>query len=180
MADEAPLYARLLGPDWLLLPAITRALHQPEPAALFEGRADIRRGTNPLARLIAALLGLPEAGPDIEAMVKVSRTEDGGELLERWYGHRHFATWQGERDGRLIERFGPFELRFRLSGHETGIDFNQMGVSLWGLDLPRVLAPQVRASERADGDVHCFDVAMSLPGVGLIVAYQGRLERASD
>jgi hypothetical protein len=180
MADDAPLYARLLGPDWLLLPAITRALHQPEPEALFEGRADIRRGSNLLARLMASLLGLPEAGSAVETLVKVSRTDDGGELLERWYGHRHFATWQGARDGLLIERFGPFELRFRLSGHEAGIDFHQIGVSLWGLGLPRALAPQVRASERADGDVHCFDVSLSLPGVGLIVAYKGRLERAVD
>ena len=32
----------------------------------------------------------------------------------------------------------------------------------------------------ADGQAHLFDVALSLPLVGLIVRYRGRLEQASD
>lgn len=184
MADDKHLYEDLLGPSWAALPAITRALHSPAPRSGFSGRADIRRGGNAVARWMAGMLGLPEAGADVPARVEVSRTvgrrgsrkQDNGELLERWYDGRHFATLQYARAGLLCERFGPFTLKFRLSASENGIDFHRAGVALWGVPLPGVLAPRVTASERAEGEVHRFDVRLDLPFVGLIIAYRGRLE----
>jgi hypothetical protein len=178
MTTSPHLYLILLGADWASLPAITRALHSPVPVAEFTGKADISRGTNGLARMIASLLGLPEAGQSVETRVKVSRVGDD-ELLERWYAGQRFATLQMAEDGLLVERFGPFVLRFKLIGHERGIDFEQKQVSVWGLPLADWGAPQVRASERADGDTHCFDVEMRLPGVGRVIAYQGQLKMSA-
>lgn len=180
MADDEHLYEVLLGPSWAVLPAITRALHSPAPRSGFAGRAEIRRGDNAVAAWMAGMLGLPEAGADVPARVEVSRTRDraqgSGELLERWYDGRHFATLQYARAGLLCERFGPFTLKFRLSASESGIDFHRAGVAVWGVPLPGFLAPRVTATERADGEVHRFDVRLDLPIVGLIIAYRGRLE----
>lgn len=180
MVDDKHLYEELLGPSWAVLPAITRALHSPAPRSGFSGRAEIRRGDNAVARWMAGMLGLPEAGADVPARVEVSRT--GGrtgstsELLERWYDGRHFATLQYAGAGLLCERFGPFTLKFQLSANENGIDFRRAGVALWGVPLPGLLAPRVTASERAEGEVHLFDVRLDLPVVGLVIAYRGRLE----
>jgi len=173
------LYQALLGQDWDKLAAVTQRLHSPDPVALFEGRVDIVRGRNPFASMFAAILGLPKPGRDLPALVRVSRI-DGGELLERWYDGRHFATRQGRLAGRLTERFGPFSLAFGLRHDEGELVFDQVGVKLWSLALPRALWPRIRARERADGHAHLFDVALCMPLIGRVVRYQGRLEVAVD
>ena len=179
------LYREVLGAAWDRLPAVTRALHSPDPVVVFKGEATISRGTNVLARGLADRLGLPPAGKHV-AQVTVSRPEPGAEHIERCYGPARLTTHQFLLDKGhklyLGERFGPFLLCFDLSGHEKGIDFALRQVRLWGLTLPRGCAPQVQASERADqsptGDgVHIFDVEVRLPGLGRLIAYQGRLER---
>ena len=173
------LYQALLGPDWAKLAAVTQELHSPDPAVLFEGRVEIIRGRHPLADLVAALLGLPKSGRELPALVRVSRL-DGDELLERWYDGRYFATRQARSAGRLTERIGPFTLAFDLRLEAGALVFDQAGVTLWSLSLPHILWPRIRAREGADGQAHLFDVALSLPLVGLIVRYRGRLEQASD
>jgi len=173
------LYQALLGPDWDQLTAVTRRLHSPDPVVLFEGRVDIIRGRNPLASMFAVLLGLPKAGLDLPALVRISRV-DGEELLERWYDGRHFATRQGRAAGQLTERFGPFSLAFGLRLEDGVLMFDQASVTLWSIALPRVLRPRIRARESADGKAHLFDVALKLPLIGPVVRYRGRLEEAPD
>ncbi|WP_417487087.1 DUF4166 domain-containing protein [Maricaulis sp.] len=173
------LYKALLGPDWETLSPVTRHLHSPDPIVLLEGRVDVVRGANPLARLIARILGLPRAGQRQSALVKVS-TAGSGELLERWYDGRHFATVQGRSGVCLTERFGPFKLRFTLRVDAGVLHFDQAGVALWGVELPGPVSPKISATERAEAETHLFDVALSLPLVGLIIHYRGRLGVAAD
>ena len=176
MTADLHLYERLLGASWARLPDVTRALHAPDGAVLFEGEADIDRGRSFMARLCTAALRLPAAGRSVSARVKTTR-EDDGELLERWFAGRRFATLQGADEGRLVERFGPFRLSFRIEGGEAGIVFHQTGVTVWGIPIPRALAPRVEACEQADAETHIFDVRLSMPGIGEIVRYRGRLRQ---
>ncbi len=173
------LYQALLGSGWPRLAAVTHRLHSPDPVVLFEGRVTITRGRNPFAGFIAAILGLPKAGDDMPALVRVSRV-DGGELWERWYDGRHFATRQGRSAGQLTEEFGPFSLFFELQCDDDRLVFEQVGAKLWSLVLPPALWPRIRAREGAQGPTHIFNVALSLPLIGLVVAYRGRLEEATD
>lgn len=173
------LYQALLGSDWAILAPVTRHLHSPDPTVLLEGRVDIVRGTNPLAAMVAGLLGLPRAGRQQSALVKVSAM-GSGELLERWYGGRHFATFQDRSGPCLAERFGPFELRFTLRVEDGVLNFDPAGVKLWGVGLPRPVSPTIDATERADADTHIFDVSLSLPLIGLIIHYRGGLAVATD
>lgn len=130
------LYQALLGSDWSLLAPVTRALHSPDSTVLFEGTVDIVRGSRPLAPLIAGILGLPKAGRQQPALVKVSKS-GAGELLERWYDGRHFSTWQGRTAGLLTERFGPFGLSFRLRLANEVLHFDRQGLRCGEFDCQK-------------------------------------------
>jgi len=171
------LYEKILGASWAELPESTRFLHSPAPVCELVGQADIQRGGNALARLLASAVGLPSAGTAIPARVRVTATNDG-ELLERWYAQQRFATWQWERDGLLLEQFGPFTLSFALTGAETGIKFLLRRVRLWRMPLPKALRPHISASERSADGAHLFNVELRLPLVGLIARYAGSLRPA--
>jgi len=172
------LYARVLGPAFEQLPRVTRRLHSPDPERVFVGRADIRRGRSLAARLLATLLGLPRPGNGTPARVTVRRKGEA-EILTRDYGGRIFESWQGFEatpDGpRLIERVGPVATRLRLEASPDGLNFHAEAAHWRGVALPSWLVPRVAASERAYGEAHLFDVAVSLPLIGEIIGYRGRL-----
>jgi len=172
------LYERILGEDWLALPDTTRFLHAPSPVCELVGEADIQRGNNAFSRLLADLMRLPKSGRQIPTRVRVT-AEREGEWLERWYDGQRFATWQWAQGKRLLEKFGPFTLRFSLQGNEAGIQFVLERVQLWSIPLPRLMRPHVDAHEASADGKHLFDVELRLPGLGRIVRYSGRLTPAS-
>lgn len=172
------LYERILGEDWPALPDTTRFLHAPTPVCELVGAADIQRGDNYIARLLAEMMRLPKSGQQVPTRVRVT-AEAGGEWLERWYGGQRFATWQWTKGNRLLEKFGPFTLQFSLQGNEAGIQFVLERVQLWSIPLPRLMRPHVDAREASAGGKHLFNVELSLPGLGRIVRYSGRLTPAS-
>lgn len=75
--------------------------------------------------------------------------------------------------------FGPFTLQFSLQGNEAGIQFVLERVQLWSIPLPRLMRPHVDAREASADGKHLFNVELSLPGLGRIVRYSGRLTPAS-
>jgi hypothetical protein len=80
--DEAgaPLYRRILGSAFDLLPPRLRELHGSDIARRWTGRGEVRRGSGILARLVGALVGFPKAASDVPVTVEFS-PEDGA---ERW------------------------------------------------------------------------------------------------
>jgi hypothetical protein len=115
-ADLArPLYARVLGAAFDALPAPIRAMH--DGVAAGEGRARVERGRGPLARLIAGLLGFPEAGDDVPVRVEFT-VANGAETWTRRFAGRRFASvqraGQGRDAGLILERFGPLEFLLAL------------------------------------------------------------------
>lgn len=173
-----PLYARVLGPEFHHLPQVTQRLHSPDPLRVFVGAADIRRGRNPAAWLVAAILGLPRSGSATPARVTVRREGDA-EILTRDYDGRIFESWQGfestSQGPRLIEQVGPIATRLRLEASSDGLTFHAEAARWRGLPLPGWLVPRVSAHERADGEAHLFDVSVSLLVIGEVIAYRGRL-----
>lgn len=176
MAD--PLYRTVMGDAYDRLPAVTRALHNPDPERRFVGRAQIRRGGNALARLVARWLNLPQPGDGVPVEVTVRRKADQ-EILIRDYGGKRFESRFARTDTpdgpRLVETIGPIATRLRIEGRQDGLNLHAERAYWRGLALPRWLTPQVRASERAYGGAHLFDVAVSLPLIGPVIAYRGRL-----
>lgn len=72
------LYRTMLGGQFEKLPDKLQEMHG--GASLAKGRADIKRGTSPLARLICAIAHVPKTGRDVPIETSFEPI-DGG---ERW------------------------------------------------------------------------------------------------
>jgi hypothetical protein len=174
--NASDLYPSLLGPAWMTLDAAIRQAHVVDSAAT--GRFVIRYGTGVGARLLRRALRLP---PEGEAhATRLAITRDG--RRERWartIGRRSLVTLQrGLPDGRLAERIGIAELRFRLDVADGRLRYSPAGVAVplgrWAIPLPRSLAPRVEACEEpADGRGAHVRVRISLPLIGFFMSYEG-------
>lgn len=177
----APFYRRILGPAFDSLPPRVRELHATEAPRHWRGHAEVRRGTNPLARLAAAIIGFP--GPAAATPVSVAFTrEPGGERWTRDFDGRQFSSLQYEGSGRnahlLVERFGPAAFAMALVVEGDRLTLVPRRWSLLGLPMPRWLMPSGPSFETdADGKFQ-FNVDIRLPLAGLVVAYRGTLEPA--
>lgn len=171
-----PLYRRLLGARFDALSPRVAALHDVAAVSVWRGRADVERGRSLIARALASLLGLPPAGRD--QPLEVTFTPDGGtELWERRFGDAVFRSLQYERRGLLRERVGPVTLVFALDVSPAGLALVPKGVRCFGVPLPRFALPAVRTLESERDGRYRFEVEGSLPLLGLLVRYEGWLER---
>jgi hypothetical protein len=173
---RAPLYRRLLGAAFDTLPEPIRAMHDGTLAA--EGVAEVERGRGFFARLACGIAGMPPAGRDVP--VKVSFTaRDGREHWRRDFGGRAFASTQEAGRGRserlLCERFGPLAIGMALVVEDGRLRLIVRRCSLFGIALPRALAPRADIFEHVQEGRFRFHVAVAHPLTGLIVAYRGWL-----
>jgi hypothetical protein len=83
-----------------------------------------------------------------------------------------------DRDaGLLCERFGPLTIGLAMAIMDGRLRLIVRQWRMFGLPLPRFLAPTGNTFERAeDGRFH-FHVEIGFPWTGLIVRYRGWLER---
>lgn len=175
----APFYRRILGPAFDTLPPRVRELHASEAPRIWSGTAEVRRGTSPLARLAAAIIGFPKAAAAVPVTVTFT-PEPGGERWTRDFGGRRFSSLQHEGSGRndrlLVERFGPAAFAMALVVEGDRLMLVPRRWSLLGIPMPRFLMPGGISFETdADGKFR-FDVEIRLPVAGLVVAYRGALE----
>lgn len=179
-APDAPLYQRALGSAWHDLPEPIRRLHETGAGMVAEGRARVERGRNPLSRLVGMLFGFPRAGADVAVRVEISA--HGG--VERWHrsfaGRRLASTQQmgAGRFGRLIvERFGPFRFGLALVLEDRRLRLIPRRWTALGLPMPAALLPHGKSWEAVEEGRFRFHVEIRLPLAGLIVRYQGALQR---
>jgi hypothetical protein len=110
--------------------------------------------------------------------VHVAFAEQGG--VERWirdFGGHRFASELGASRGLLVERFGPLRFGFDLPCSPAGLEMRLRRWSLFGIPLPRALAPRIAAREWEEDGHFRFEVEVALPWGGRIVHYDGRLKR---
>lgn len=184
-ADEvAPgagtLLRRLLGRGEALLDVSVIAVHGREASATFGGAGRARGSMAPLARLVRAVLGVPDPGDYPNLQVTIA--PDGkGETWTRDFGARGFSSRLVSLDepGQFEERFGPLRFSFRADPTRGGFRWRFVRWSLAGLPLPIVLAPNIRALSFATDGVYRFRAITAHPWLGLIFAYSGRLKAAA-
>jgi hypothetical protein len=172
------VYRSVMGPRWDELPAAVQRAHR--PSAKLRGTFEVRHGRSPLARAIARIVRCPREAAGVEVTLCIE-AEDGVEWWHRTFDGRRMTTrQQSEEAGVLNERIGPLELLFRLQVEGGALRFDQVGARgrLAGLALPwpRWCRPQVEALARAEPGGVAVSVAVSLPGIGLLMSYAGRLE----
>ncbi|MDJ0637414.1 MAG: DUF4166 domain-containing protein [Paracoccaceae bacterium] len=177
------LYPSLLGDAYANLPAPVQALHGTQSRRVWSGTANVTRGKNTIARLIARLFGFP---PDA-ASVPLRITFDADGDTERWT--RDFAghvlrsvqsSGIGRNEGLLIERFGPLNVALALAVEGDRLCLTPRRWSFLGVPLPKAFLPTGESFETAQNGRFQFDVAITAPVIGLIVAYRGELEECDD
>jgi hypothetical protein len=173
-----PLYARILGQAWDQLPPEIRQLHNVTSVSSFAGRCVVDRGRNPLARLIAKVIGFPQAGADQNIVVTLT-AKGARERWDRSIGGSKFSSIQMPGRGRsewlLRERFGPVCVDMVLVVDRSTLQYTVRRWSLFGFPLPLSWGPRTIAVEAATDGRFSFDVAISHPFTGLIVRYRGLL-----
>lgn len=180
VAAEEPLQKKILGSAWDAIPAVIRDMHDVTHAATAEGRASVKRGTGPLARLAAALGGFPPAGDDVPLTVHFA-VRGGVEKWTRHFGNQSFSTTQRAGTGRnerlLVERFGPLRFAMALVVEGEKVRLVMRRWSFLGIPLPLWLCVRSDSYEYVDNGRFSFNVHISHPLAGLIVHYQGWLQR---
>lgn len=174
-----PLYAGLLGSAFATLPPPLRALHGSAAARQWTGCAEVRRGRGVLARAIAAMIGFPK--PAAQVPVTVTFTpENGAERWTRDFGGRRFSSLQSQGTGKdaylLVERFGIASFSLALVVEADRLLLIPRRWSLLGMRMPGFLLPRGVSVETVRAGRFAFDVEISAPLIGLIVAYKGTLE----
>jgi len=175
---DGPIYRRILGTAFSALPARLQKLHDSTVARKWTGVADVRRGRGPVAALVAALVGFPGTAQRVPVTVSFS-PENGVERWVRSFDGKTFSSVQSAGIGKdqhlLVERFGiaSFSLALVLDGDRLSLVPRRW--SLLGIPMPRFLLPTGLSVETERDGQFCFDVEISMPLVGLVVAYKGSL-----
>ncbi|KAF1686014.1 hypothetical protein B1992_09935 [Pseudoxanthomonas broegbernensis] len=172
------VFQQVLRAPFFTLPDAVRALHSIRGRGTYAGRVDIQRGTNALARLCAAVAGLPPAMRDAPLRVEFTAGADA-ETWRRDFGGHPMASRLRCRDGLLVERLGPLQFRFALHTAGGAVYWNAVGARLFGIvPLPARLFAQVRCRERVHEGRYQFLVEATLPLLGLLIRYEGWLQPA--
>jgi hypothetical protein len=176
------LYQRILGAEWHRLHPTLREAHFDSSARPAYGSFRVVHGKGRLARLLAGLLGLPHAAEAVPIQLEIT-ADDRGQRWFRTFGDKKLTTLQFEAPGHLLaERFSALELRFRLVAGGNSLRYEQerafLCIGRQRLPLPRRVSPSVSATETvatSPGRTHVA-VTVSMPWIGLLIAYEGELE----
>lgn len=171
-----PFYKTLLGDEFHQLPEKIQEMHVGVRRA--EGKADIKRGTSVLAKLICAIARVPNSGEGVDIITTFEPVERGERWTRSFQGQEFSTVLQVDttNDGpTLTEKFGPFVFGLRVIAHEHGIDLIPESVKLWAIPVPKMLCPEAIGLERVKNDLYHFDVSVRVPLVGEIVSYDGYL-----
>lgn len=178
---SAPVFQQVMANAWTELPPAIRAMHDlPEGGRMAaEGRVDVDRGSNPLARLAAAVIGFPGAQKDGQVRVDFER-RNGVETWTRTFGSQSFKSQQFVGQGRsaalAVEGFGPMGCGMAPVLEDGRLRLIPRRWTLFGLGLPAWLFPRIEAWETVEDGRFRFHVDISHPLTGPIVLYRGWLE----
>jgi hypothetical protein len=180
----APLYRSILGSAFDKLPDSLQRLHGSSNRRRWSGVAEVRRGTGFLVALVARLFGFPAAREAVSVTVTFSPQPDGGERWIRDFGGQRLTSVQSPGSGKdeylLSERFGAVRVALALVVENDRLYLVPRRWSLFGVSMPMALVPSGQTFESEIDGYFCFDVEISAPIIGLIVAYRGRLKPVSE
>jgi len=170
-------YLRVVRACGLTVAPEIEAFHDLAGPRLYVGQARVDRGQHPMARLICRLAGYPKAGGVVPVTVTLTPTDEGAIWTREFGSHITRSTlWTSPDERVLVERLGLFTLRMTLSAVDGRLHITVVGMTVLGLPVPRFLLPRGATYEYVrDGRFH-FDVSGELPGIGLMIRYQGGLD----
>jgi hypothetical protein len=173
------LYRQLLAARFDTLTPKVRALHDRIGVRHYHGKVEVERGAGLVSRLCAWATRLPKAG---KGTIRVEiDAGDGGERWARAIAGRAMRSRLWPRNGLLYERLGLVTFAFRLDvedlpGCGRAVVWHVARVRALGVPLPQRWFDRVVAREYEREHRYRFDVAATLPRIGLLVHYRGWLD----
>lgn len=172
---HSQLYRAVLGPLFDELPPQVRALHTITDRSIWSGKADVQRGTSMIAKLAALIARLPPTGK-CQPLTVTLVAEGGGELWQRSFDGRIFASYQSADDKNVRERIGPIRLELVPSVRGGTLRLRLKHVQVFGVPMPWFLVPIVETSEFDAAGQYRFEVEARFHLFGLLIRYSGWLE----
>ncbi len=117
---------------------------------------------------------LPRAGDAVALRLEVAETPRGTQW-SRFFGHDATRTVQTVANGRMVERSGPATISFDVRVTEGTVAYESAGASLFGISLPRALAPRAKGVVSATVDGWLVNVEITSL-FGLLCAYRAELK----
>ena len=165
------LFRRLLGRAYESLPGPIQAVH--DQPANWRGHCTVERGPGIAARGLGWLMALPPPGRHAAIEVHIE-PHPRGETWTRAIGGKLMCSHLREEGGLLVESMGPATFRFVLERHASHVGWRLHSVCALGMPLPRRLFA-IDAKESVEDGLYRFEVRAAIIGIGLLVAYDGRL-----
>lgn len=178
-----PLFRRVLGADWDLMPLAVRRMHEVgEGGGLASGRATVERSPGWFAWALSTAMGFPRSGVGVPLSVSFEPS-GGGETWTRSFGGRRMRSRQvppGRRalaDGpSVVERFGPVDVLLAVEADASGMTVTPVKAWFLGVPLPAFAVPGGGGREMEDGGVFRVVVDVALLGRP-VVRYDASLSR---
>lgn len=181
MDRSSHIFKQLLGADYQQLPSIVQEFHD-SPHNIWQGKATAGGATNLLAKLIRKIIGFPEPADELAVTVSVSFTGDGKERWTRNFGGKEFFSilaLDPNNPQQMSERFGLINHYFTLEVKDEWLCWRLRYCTCLGIKLPKCLQPKVVANEGlSTAGNYQFIAKVTLPIIGVLVDYQGNLNKA--
>jgi hypothetical protein len=175
---QGPIYRTALGSAFDSLPPKVMALHDSTAERRWFGKAEVRRGSGLLGRIVAHCINAPPSGDDTPVTVTFT-PDERGELWTRNFGGKIFRSHQRLGEGKnthlVVEKFGPIDVSLALVIEGQKLRLEPRRWSIFGIPLPKSLLPSGNSFEAQEGEFFKFDVELAAPLVGLICSYKGTL-----
>lgn len=176
---DLPPYEKIMGDSYARLYPAIRDLHRPENGRLFSGRCEVTRGRNPLANLVAEIIGFPKGGDDVPVTVTIT-PDATGETWVREFGmstfQSHHSLACGRRERLITEKFGPISIHMAILEENGNMRIETQGWSVFGIPLPKFLRPGGDVYETQDEHGRfVFYVDLIAPLFGRLCKYHGWL-----
>ncbi|MEO6171979.1 MAG: DUF4166 domain-containing protein [Arenimonas sp.] len=132
-----------------------------------------------IGKRIARKLGVPRRAGEHDLRVEIRHREDGLHW-SRCFDERQnvlsiFKPVGKYPEGYWIEKTGPVTLKLGVDIIESGWHWRVLGIRALGLPMPLMLFPHSSAYKKIVGDHYQFNVSFSMPWIGRLFSYQGRL-----
>lgn len=174
LVQSSALFRDLLASSFAQLPEAIQRVHRGPANVTLSGVCKVARGKGRLTALMAWIARLPPAGEAVPVTVTIERN-NGSERWVRRFGEHQMISRLSQANGQLCEALGPVRLVFNLQGTEQGIQWKPAHIQAFGIPLPRSCF-RFDIQEWVAQDRYSFDVRVALPGLGLLVHYQGWLD----
>ncbi len=131
---------------------------------------------------LAKRLGMPlQAGRHV-LQVDIQH-KDNALYWSRCFDQQHtvtsiFKPLGNYPSGFWLEKTGPVVLKLTVDILDHDWHWRVLRASIWGLPLPMILFPTSRAYKKIVDDQYEFHVSFSMPRLGTLLCYQGRLTMA--